>query len=77
MASSKSSRGDRLKFHVVYVSTDMDDAMIEACDVAVGEHGDLLFLGPDNEVERQVAAGQWIEWRVLYDGNGDGPRHGQ
>lgn len=55
----------------------MDDVMIEACDIAVGEHGDLLFLGPDNEVERQIAAGQWIEWRVLYDGNGNGPRHGQ
>lgn len=60
-----------MRFHVVYVANSMADACIEACDVAVGEHGDLLFLGPDNEVERQVAAGQWIEWRVLYHNGED------
>ena len=53
-----------MMFHVIYVSNNMFDADIEAADLAVGERGDLLLLDSEDNVVRNIAAGQWIEWRV-------------
>lgn len=56
-----------MMFHVVYTSPNMMDADIEAADIAVGERGDLLFLDAENGVQRNIAAGQWIEWQAVDD----------
>ena len=53
-----------MMFHVIYVSDSMMNADIEAADLAVGERGDLLLLDSEDNVVRNIAAGQWIEWRV-------------
>ena len=53
-----------MQFHIVY-DADVMDADIEAHDIAVDDKGNLLFLADENTVVRQIAAGKWIEWRVI------------